>query len=103
MPPPPFPFVRPQPHWPLPPKLLGRALPHLAYTRALPRLLLPPYYDASPGQRALSVAVAPLRRLFWWGLQRRQAARHGVRGDTCPPVGLAKDVLYGVQVRLVVG
>ncbi|KXZ51914.1 hypothetical protein GPECTOR_11g41 [Gonium pectorale] len=87
-----------QPHWPLPPTLFGRALPHLAHSRCLPGLLLPPYYTAGRGARALSSALRPLRRLFWWRLERRLAAQHGLDADTTPPVDILRDMFYGVQV-----
>ncbi|GFR42597.1 hypothetical protein Agub_g3527 [Astrephomene gubernaculifera] len=86
-----------QPHWPLPTKLLGRALPHLAYSRCLPWLLLPPYYTAGRAARGCSAALAPLRRLFWWRLERRLSRKHGLDEATRPPVSLLRDMFYSVQ------
>ncbi|EFJ53067.1 hypothetical protein VOLCADRAFT_85967 [Volvox carteri f. nagariensis] len=86
-----------QPHWPLPAKLLGRALPHLAYDRCLPSLLFPPYYTAGGPMRALNSALAPLRRLFWWRLQRRLVRKYGVDELTRPPVNVMRDMFYSLQ------
>lgn len=78
--------------------MLGTALPQLAHDRCLPRLLLPPYYTAGRAARAASAALAPLRRLLWWRLERRLAAAHGVSGELRPPVDMVRDMFYGLQV-----
>ncbi|GIL46378.1 hypothetical protein Vafri_3366, partial [Volvox africanus] len=86
-----------QPHWPLPSKLLGHPLPHLVYSRCLPMLLFPPYYTSGAATRALSSMFAPLRRLFWWRLQRRLVRKYGVEEPTRPPVNVMRDMFYSSQ------
>ncbi|GIL71638.1 hypothetical protein Vretifemale_2163, partial [Volvox reticuliferus] len=88
-----------QPHWPLPSSLLGRPLPHLEYSRCLPMLLFPPYYTSGGATRALSSLIAPLRRLFWWRLQRRLVRKYGVGEPTRPPVNVMRDMFYSSQAN----
>ncbi len=66
-----------QAHWPVPRKLLGVPIRRLLFSRAT-AAVLPPYYTASPLDRAVHRLTQPLKRLFWRGVEVRVAGAGSV-------------------------
>ncbi|KXZ51030.1 hypothetical protein GPECTOR_14g27 [Gonium pectorale] len=86
-----------QAHWPMPRSILGIGIRSLLFNRATPAML-PPYYTAGRGSRALDVVAQPLKRLFWKTMQGFVGCKFRITKEMRPRVGLPADLFYGGQV-----
>ncbi|KXZ50998.1 hypothetical protein GPECTOR_14g24 [Gonium pectorale] len=86
-----------QAHWPMPRSILGFSIRNLLFNRAIPAML-PPYYTASPGARAVHAAARPLKRLFWKSMEAVISRKFHIRNATRPHVPLPADLFYGGQI-----
>ncbi|GIL74872.1 hypothetical protein Vretimale_2450 [Volvox reticuliferus] len=88
-----------RPHWPLP-RYVGRvSMKKLAYTRLMPSVLLPNYYDTGICGRAANTCLTPLRKAFWARFMARVNRALGVEkmlGKPDRPI--CQDIWYSGQV-----
>ncbi|GLC42610.1 hypothetical protein PLESTM_001356100 [Pleodorina starrii] len=86
-----------QAHWPLPRRMLGTSVRRLLFNRAM-TTMMPPYYTASGTASATSKVTAPLRKLFWRGMESVISRKFHITEHMRPRVHLPADLFYGGQI-----
>ncbi|KAG2429055.1 hypothetical protein HXX76_011296 [Chlamydomonas incerta] len=86
-----------QAHWPIPKRVLGLSTRTLLFSR-LGAATLPPYYTAGRLRTAAAAVTAPLRRLFWKGMEAAISSRFHAARAPPPCMSLPGDLFYGGQV-----